>query len=114
MAEHILITQSWYGSRFHCPACGAVVCSDKDLTDKPCKHLLFSWINEVGEYHNLKPSLQPHIDALIDSDECFLPEDQEFLEGCPETAVLFAFEAREMACGPITTQIVHAIDFGAE
>jgi hypothetical protein len=107
MAQYILIEQVWDNSKFHCPVCGAPICSADSLTDHPCPHLLFSWIDEVGEYENLSPSLE----EKIDFEEVIGPWDEDLLNKLPATAVVFAFEIRDMACGPITHTVAHAINF---
>jgi hypothetical protein len=107
MAQYVVMEQTWEDSKFHCPACGALVCTGEEISEKPCKHVLFSWINEVGEFENLDPSLKD----LVESEDFIAPSDEEFLNKCPDTAVLFAFDIHQMACGPITTTVVHGIDF---
>ncbi len=107
MAQYITIQHLWNDLKFHCPVCGAQVCSANGLTARPCPHLLFSWIEQVGVFENLSPSLE----GKIDFEEVFGPSDEELLNKLPETAVVFAFEIHEMACGPITHAVVHAINF---
>lgn len=107
MAQYIHIKQTWEDTIFHCPVCGQVVCKEGEFTDKPCKHLLFSWVDQVGEFENLAPEIGP----LVESEDFFLLSDEEFLEKCPDTAVLFALESKSMACGPVYCTVVHAINF---
>jgi hypothetical protein len=107
MAQYIQIEQMWEDTNFYCPVCGKIVCKKGEFTEKPCKHLLFSWIDQVGEFENLDPSLE----TLVESEDFFHPSDQEFLDKCPDTAVLFAFDARTMACGPVSCIVVHGIKF---
>jgi hypothetical protein len=84
MAQYITIQNFWESPKFHCPVCGAEVFTENgEPTDKPCEHVLFSWIDQVGD----------------------------FLSRCPDTAVLFAMESSGMACGPVSLTVIHAIKF---
>lgn len=112
MAQYITIENNWQGAAFHCPACGELVFTERgEPTNKPCSHLLFSWISEIGEFHNAADE----IGAFLESDEMskmsLAPWDEGFLEKLAETAVVFGFELHGMACGPVCTTVVHAIKF---
>jgi hypothetical protein len=107
MAQYVTIEQIWDNSRFHCPVCGALVCTADSLTEKPCAHVLFSWIDEVGEFENLSPLLE----GKLDFEDAPHPNYEEVMEKLPDTAVLFAFDIHSKGCGPITNTVVHAINF---
>ena len=73
---------------------------------------MFSWIDAVGDYENAHAkieSLLSRFDRDEDTDPC--PDDDDFLNGLPEDAVLFAFTHHGMACGPVSTTIIHGIRF---
>lgn len=109
MGQYITIQNYWESPKFHCPACGAEVFTETgDPTEKPCEHILFSWIDQVGEFYNTTEEIK----ALVEDRENWLsPSDDEFLARCPETAVLFAMEYNGMACGPVSLTLIHAIKF---
>lgn len=107
MAQYIDIKQTWEDTVFHCPVCGAMVCEHGEMTTKPCAHVLFSWVDQVGEFTNIVPELKP----IVEDEDFFHPSDEEFLEKCPDNAVLFALESKSMACGPVYCTVVHAIKF---
>lgn len=107
MAQYITIQDYWNSAKFHCPACGAVVFTEGgEPTNKPCEHLLFSWINEVGEFYNAAEGLN---ELLEDDESSSDPSDDEFLSRCPDTAVLFALESSES--WPVSIRVVHAFKF---
>lgn len=109
MGQYVEIESCWDSASFHCPVCGRVVFTeDGDATQNPCEHVLFSWINQVGEYYNPATDMQT---LLGDQDAMLSPWDDEFLERCPESAVLFGFTSHGMACGPVSLTIVHGIRF---
>lgn len=109
MSQYVTI-QNYSGSpKFHCPACGAeVFTEDGEHTKKPCEHVLFSWIDQVGEFYNTADEIR---DLVEDDESWFCPSDEEFLTRCPGTAVLFALESSGMACGPVSLTVIHAIKF---
>jgi hypothetical protein len=112
MAQYITIENNWQGAAFHCPACGNPVFTERgEPTNKPCSHLLFSWINEIGEFHNVADEIGDSLEGHEKNELRLAPWDDEFLESLPETAVLFGFELHGMACGPVSTTVVHAIRF---
>jgi hypothetical protein len=109
MAQFVTIQNNWDSAKFHCPACGAeVFTGDGEATDKPCEHVLFSWIDAVGDFYNAAEALK---ELLEDEDSWSYPSDEEFLSRCPDTAVLFALEHSGMACGPVSLTAIHAIEF---
>lgn len=109
MSQYVEIESCWDSAAFYCPVCGHVVFTEEgEATEKPCEHVLFSWINLVGEYYNPAMAIQPILD---DEDTMLSPWDDAFLEQCPESAVLFAFTSHGMACGPVSLTIVHGIRF---
>lgn len=109
MAQYITIQNFWESPKFHCPVCGAEVFTENgEPTDKPCEHVLFSWIDQVGDFYNAADE----VNGLLEDDEnWFSPSDEEFLSRCPDTAVLFALESSGMACGPVSLTVIHAIKF---
>ncbi len=113
MAQYIEIEDAWRTTKFCCPACGQEVCSeDGEFADKPCEHVLFSWINEVGEYYNPCPEIQRMVEESERTDELeSCPFDEEFQQLFPDNAILFAFTSHGMACGPVSTTVVHGIRF---
>lgn len=114
MAQLIEIDNLWNGVAFYCPACGAEVYSDQGApTDDPCEHVLFSWIDAVGEYDNAVPEFQQIVDRWAESDSLEpAPCDEEFVNSMPEHTVLFALIHRGMGCtGPGSTTVVHGIRF---
>lgn len=116
MAQIIEIENTWQGAKFCCPACGkAVFTEDGVPTDTPCEHVLFSWINEVGDYYNPCSDIVKLLQKSEEEDE-FMPSpyDEEFQDSLPETAVLFALSEHGIACGPVCTTIIHAITFPSD
>ena len=109
MGKYVSIQQEWQSPKFHCPACGAEVFTENgEPADKPCEHVLFSWIDQVGDFYNTAEE----VGELIEDDEnWFSLSTEDFLSRCPETAVLFALEVSGMACGPVRLTVVHAIKF---
>ena len=76
---------------FHCFVCGTQVHdSQGNITSNPCKHVLFHWINEVGEYEAVNPAIRSLLDKA-EEDDGLSPSDPEFQEGCPDNSVLFFF-----------------------
>jgi hypothetical protein len=111
MAQYITIENNWQGAAFYCPACGKPVFTERgEPTNKPCPHLLFSWINEIDEFYNAD-DIRDFLERNEKSEMRLAPWDEEFLESLPEAAVLFGFELHGMACGPVCTTVVHAIRF---
>jgi hypothetical protein len=112
MSQYISIDQAWESPKFHCPACGAEVFSvDGEPTDKPCEHLLFSWIDQVGEFYNASDEIKK---ILKDDEDGLRPNEEEFILRCPDNTVLFALESCGMACGPVSLTVIHAIKFPEE
>jgi hypothetical protein len=109
MSQYVEIESCWDSCTFHCPVCGRVVFTEEgNPTTQPCEHVLFSWINQVGEYYNPAPDMRA---LLEEEDPAPLPCDSDFLERCPDSAVLFGFHSQGMACGPVSLTIVHGIRF---
>ncbi len=107
MAQYIDIHNNWESARFHCPACGAVIFDERgEPTPNPCKHLLFSWIDEVGDFYNPADEVK----QILEEDD-ILPFDDETLEKFPETTVIFRLVSFGMACGPVSITVIHAINF---
>ena len=113
MAQTVEIENFWNGVAFYCPACGAEVYSpDGQGAASPCEHLLFSWIDAVGEFENPNPNLSTLIERLT-SDDGYEPSpfDDAFLEGLPDNSVLFSMIHHGTACGPVSMTVLHAIQF---
>lgn len=115
MAQLVEINGVWSGATFHCPACGepVFICGEPAL--ECCPHVMFSWIDMVGDYYNVSKSFRQIIKQYEDSDElepgaC----DTELLDKLPENAVAFAFTEKGLACGPVSTTVVHCIEFPSE
>jgi len=113
MAQLIEIENIWSGPQFCCPVCGKEVYSvNGEGTSKPCDHLLFSWIDVVGEYENSSIETKKTLKLLSDEDGYEpSPCEDEFLNAMPENAVLFAFTEHGFACGPVSTTVIHGIQF---
>ena len=117
MAQYITIDNSLMTAVFHCPICGSQAFSELgEPTNRPCDHLLFSWISEIGEFDNAAVEVK----AIFSGGEedgldeySFAPWDEKFQQLLPEHAVLFAFESQGMACGPVSLTIVHGIKYPA-
>lgn len=109
MGQYIKIQSCWESSKFHCPVCGAeVFTANGEPTDKPCEHVMFSWISEVGDFYNVAEQ----VNSILEDDENWVsPSEEGFLSRCPDTAVLFALEFSSMSCGPVSLTLVHAINF---
>jgi hypothetical protein len=74
--------------------------------------VFFSWIDAVGEYYNPSSEIQRMVEECEEADE-FEPSpcDDGFLQKLPDNAVLFALTEHGMACGPVSTTVVHGIKF---
>jgi hypothetical protein len=74
---------------FHCFVCGTQVQDRQgNVTSNPCKHVLFHWFNEGGDYEAVNPAIQSLLDKAEEEDG-LCPFDEEFQEGCPNNSVLF-------------------------
>ncbi len=115
MAQLVEFDNLWNGTEFHCPACGAeIYTADGEPTSSPCPHLMFSWLDAVGEYDNPSSDIKSLLKQLSDADDygyepC--PHDDELLDALPDDAVLFALTQHGMACGPVSSTIIHAVRF---
>ena len=116
MAQYIEITKVWNGTKYCCPVCGSEVFDDNgEPTGRPCKHVLFSWIDAVGDYYNPALEIQRLIQQWEETDEFGpSPSDDEFLKLLPENSVLFALTEHGMACGPVSITVVHGIRFPSD
>lgn len=107
MCQYVTVQQYWESPKFHCPLCGAEVFTEGgEPTDKPCEHLLFSFVE--SDFFNVAAKLE---DVIEDEDSYLFPSDVEFQDKCPDHSVLFAFESHGIACGPTSFTVVHAIEF---
>lgn len=98
-------------SGLHCPLCGvAIVVPEEDIFT--CPHLLFAWIDVVGDF--LDEQTRPEIRELAcceEEDEFYSPLDEEFLAKCPRNTVVFALTEHGMACGPVSTTVAVGFKF---
>ena len=113
MAQYIEITNVWGGVSFCCPVCGAEVFTESgEPTHTPCDHVLFSWIDAVGDYYNAAPELRQLLQRSEENDELEpSPSDNDFTELFPDNVILFALTEHGIACGPVSTTVVHGIRF---
>jgi hypothetical protein len=97
---------------FHCFVCGTQVQdSQGNINPNPCKHVLFHWINEVGEYEAVNPVIQSLVDEAEDEEgDGLSPFDPEFQEACPNNSVLFFVEDNPQ----IQTTVVIGLWFALE
>lgn len=113
MAQLVEIDNFWNGVAFYCPACGAEVYAPEGQgTCTPCEHLLFSWIDAVGDFENARPEIQEILEQVSTEDEpepC--PFDEVLLDALPDNTVVFALTHHGMACGPTSLTVFHAIQF---
>jgi hypothetical protein len=80
MGQYVEIESCWDSASFHCPVCGRVVFTeDGDAMQNPCEHVLFSWINQVGEYYNPAADMQAHLGDLTHDE--FLRVEKAVLAG---------------------------------
>lgn len=113
MAQYVDIANVWGAWSFHCPVCGATVFTELgEPTEAPCEHLLFSWIDAAGEYYNPAAEIL-EIEQNADEQDEYEPDpaDDEFRELFPDNVILFAMTQYGMACGPVSTTVVHGIRF---
>ena len=91
---------------FFCPACGTQLVSTAGVADQPCSHVLFFWLNEVGEFEKATPLVRSIVKELGPEIETgdILPWNDEFLEKFPDSAILFSIAGA-------TTTLVVGIDF---
>lgn len=113
MAQYVEIENVWYGTKYCCPVCGAIVfTSNGEPTADPCEHVLFSWIDAVSDFYNPAPEIERLAQQAEQADECGpIPSDDIFLESLPDNEVLFAFTDHGIACGPVSTTVIHGIRF---
>lgn len=113
MAQLVEIDNFWNGVAFYCPACGAEIYAPEGQgTQSPCEHLLFSWIDAVGEYENPHSEVATLLEKLTAEDDYEpSPFDDNLLEGLPDNSVLFSLTHHGMACGPVSTTVMHAVRF---
>ena len=102
---------------FYCPVCGKHLVGENSKEDY-CEHVLFIFVDAIGEFVHVADNLKEHTDVWHDDDEWDKIEEQgkgiidyvqEFL---PEkSAMTFAIETHGMACGPAWGIDYIAIDF---
>lgn len=102
-----------FGSNLCCPVCGAAIILPEEEIGM-CPHLLFAWIDVVGDF--LDPHTRPEIRALAcpdDEDEYFTPLDEEFLAKCPRHTVVFNLTESGFGCSgaPTSTTVSAGFQF---
>ena len=98
----------------YCPVCATLILGP----DPPptCEHVLFSMIHEIGEFNQVAPHLQTHVDSVTEQaeEEGLDPEDMvaELLQRMDSKSVLsFSVTTSGVACGPASTTVYVAVDF---
>ncbi len=104
---------------FHCPVCGKHLVG-YESTEDYCEHVLFIFVDAIGEFVHVHESMQEYADVWHDDEEWDEMEEQDIgimdlmEKHMPEkTSVLFEIETRGMACGPVTNMDYIGIDFSA-
>lgn len=84
----------------HCPACGAVAMDEAHFAETPCKHLIFAFLDEVGDFSYIAPELEKLLEKLSD--------DEDQVDGLckrikSKTAICLGVTTSGMACGPVSS-----------
>jgi hypothetical protein len=99
MGQYAEIESACVKPVFHYPFCGRVVYADDGgPASQPCGHVLFSWIEQVGDIYDAAEDIQV---LLAEEESRHAPASEERLGRYPETLVLFPFKSCEMGCGAI-------------
>jgi hypothetical protein len=64
--QSVSIPTSWSNDEIEfqfCPCCGRCVTNEEE---EGCAHLLFVYLDEVGEFIKVKPSIQKAVDQAVD------------------------------------------------
>ena len=64
MAQLVEINGVWSGATLHCPICGQPVFINGEPAPECCSHVMFSWIDMVGDYYNASETFQRHHQAV--------------------------------------------------
>lgn len=100
------------GAPFHCPVCGTQLLNPEEGL-RSCAHLLFAWIDVVGEFDQelTRPEIHELAEGLDEDGLWASPCEDEFLEKLPRNSVAFAFTEHGIACGPISNTVVIGVQF---
>ena len=98
-----------------CPVCGAVIHSEHD--DPPrCKHVVFSYITEIGDFDHVAPSIEGIVAEAREREKTEQEAPVEFvLNQLDSGSVLcWSITVEGHTCGPFSMTIWIAVDFEAE
>ena len=100
----------------HCPVCGKQVIG-VDADDNYCDHVLFIFVDAIGEFVHVADKMKKHTAVWENDDEWDKIEEQNMgimdylLDKLPDTAMLIEIETSGMACAPVTNTDYIAFDF---
>lgn len=100
------------GAPFHCPVCGTqLVVPDEEL--RSCPHLLFAWIDVVGDFEEelTRPEIRTLAESLDEDEVGVSPYEDAFLNKLPRNSLAFALTEHGIACGPVSTTLVVGVQF---
>ena len=108
-------------SNFYCPVCGRHLIGE-DCIDDPCEHVLFIFVDSIGEFTHYDDSLREPVEKWIQDDDEFADKIEEDGKGIidhlqqlvPETAVTISITTSGMACGPTWNTDFICINFDWE
>ena len=94
---------------FYCPACGAEVMGEEGFAS--CPHLLFTYLDLVGEFEAVAPDLADLVQA-VRSEEDRDEDPVDALLGHLDSKSILAFSLTTsgMACGPVSATLSLAFD----
>jgi hypothetical protein len=88
------IHATWDEPDFHCPACGEAIFLKEGSTDKPCPHLLFTYISEVGQYETVADAVKETLTSLVESeDDLPAPWDDRLLDILDDKDVVYSLHS---------------------
>ncbi len=94
--------------RAECPCCSAPLLDDDGKATASCPHFLYCWNGGVSDFDECTAEVEAILDRL--PARIVEPTDQELLAALPREAVVYEFQTREFACGPVVRTDVLAID----
>jgi hypothetical protein len=113
MTAKFVEINGYSGAPFSCPICGREIFTPEgEAVSAPCDHLVFSWLDLIGEFLNPSPEVA-RLAAEWENDpepETF-PWDKEFHDLFADSVVMFGCATRGVACGPVGAMLVHAVKF---